>query len=372
MATQKALVQEHGISWKEANDHVLASKAELGEDATEEMIAAHAGDKATAAKAEGGIDASPTEDTQMSTDTSVETDPSAVVEPTPEEEEEAGEEEPAAEVEPLPEESEPLPEETTEPVVDETPKEAEPAPPVAVAAPVPVAAPAPRKSAPVRKAPPKVLRASLRIAFFDLASSDKSVVLDALNELIYINLTKPALKKKVKEVVAQGAAPMGVLQAMRNHGVQSPAVSEKCLSVLLALMAADETEVLSAMVELDATPLILELMHCHTGPKNVNMQVHGLGLLSNLSLMDESEAMKISENLGVDIVVKDMKEFLKVSTVQRRGSKVLFNLASIKPELKPEMREKEAVSTIGAAMESYPETGHVFKQASDAMKLFFR
>mmetsp|Transcript_21432 Transcript_21432/g.59441 ORF Transcript_21432/g.59441 Transcript_21432/m.59441 type:complete len:797 (+) Transcript_21432:295-2685(+) len=55
--TQKQLVKEHGISWKEANDHVMASQAELGEDASEEEIAALANEKAAAAKGSKPVEA---------------------------------------------------------------------------------------------------------------------------------------------------------------------------------------------------------------------------------------------------------------------------------------------------------------------------
>mmetsp|Transcript_7906 Transcript_7906/g.22020 ORF Transcript_7906/g.22020 Transcript_7906/m.22020 type:complete len:547 (+) Transcript_7906:210-1850(+) len=50
-ASQRALVKDLGISWKEANDAVVASQKELGANASEESILAHAKDKAASAPA---------------------------------------------------------------------------------------------------------------------------------------------------------------------------------------------------------------------------------------------------------------------------------------------------------------------------------
>mmetsp|Transcript_22142 Transcript_22142/g.47965 ORF Transcript_22142/g.47965 Transcript_22142/m.47965 type:complete len:421 (+) Transcript_22142:344-1606(+) len=292
--TQKQLVKEHGISWKEANDHVMASQAELGEDASEEEIAALANEKAAAAKGSKPVEA----------------------EESKEEEKEEEEEE---------------------------------------------------EDVPMEK------KKTFRGLLYDLGHVDDEIVVPALYKLEALGLDKTHKEnpRKTKLLVARGAAALAVLQALKNHGEANIEVAAVGLGLLLNLTTLREKGCIDAIVELNGSGIVIPVMTAHQD--DVDIQLHGLGLLCNLSMV-RGEIVKISQNGGVDVIITDMEQWPKVDFVQRRACKTLGNMADQNqklPSVQTEIKNKKGLSTVGKCLETFPKDSPSFREAKRTMNQFF-
>lgn len=224
-------------------------------------------------------------------------------------------------------------------------------------------------------AEPKKPTIPFRIALMQLSSTDAEIVVTNMLELAKLNLHE-ALKdnKKISEkdkvLVSKGGAAMSVMQSLQNHGLENTEIANKGLSLLLSLQATNEKGCLDAIIELNGCELVLKIMKKHS--EDVNVQIHGLGLLCNFS-EEKNQVPTISKFGGVDLIIKDMLTWPKLPYMQRRGCKTLANMADKKkklPAIREEIRKKKGLSTVGRCLESFPNDSDTFVEARRAMQCF--
>jgi len=356
-AAEEAVAEEEPAAEEPAAEEELAAE----EPAAEEAVAEEepAAEEEPVAEEEAAAEEEPV----------AEEEAAAEEEPVAEEEaaaEEGAEDPPAEEESPAEGEPEDPPAESEEAEVEEDGEETDVVTPLATAVPVLETSEEVEGGEEVaeKKAPAKPLSALL----YDLGSNDHVVVLEAMTIMGSMDLNESNKKGKV---VAKGTAPMSVLQALKNHGKDHEEISSKGLGLLLSLTASNEKGCKSAIKELDGTKIIIQNMKYHK--ESMNLQVHGLGLLCNLSTWGKKEVTKMLDSGAVDIIVADMVRWPKLAYVQRRGCKTFGNMMAEKKKIitvKTTIRNKKGLSTMGRCLDSFPADSSTFAEARRAMECF--
>merc|ERR1712226_1693230 len=160
-----------------------------------------------------------------------------------------------------------------------------------------------------------------------------------------------------------------------QEGVEPKKIASYALGLLLALTGTMEGKCQKVILKqpvapgVSATTVITQVMTIFSD--SVNIQVHGLGLMANMSTLGKASIKTMLQVGVVPLILQDMRAWPDVDFVQRHGCKTMANMIeSVKKSTKVEVKSNKGLSAMGYVLETFPKESATFAEAKRGMSFF--
>lgn len=210
--------------------------------------------------------------------------------------------------------------------------------------------------------PPPTKPKSLRELFYDLCSSDSSLVLESLTKLNKKALLKGSNKEVTADQIDKGAF-MSVLGALRNHHTVVE-IATGCLQLMLTLSAVGNSQAQTTSFELTGAKLVIDTMKEY--PEEKDLQTYGVSLLLNLGITLPYSS-QVVESDSIPTVVAAMNQFDDDELISKRGCQYLHQIGAANKSWLLPIRQAKGLSAVSHVLQTFE--GETAKAAKMAMKL---